>query len=145
MPSGAISGFGTLLKLGDGATPTEGFTTIGEVKDIGGPDLKLNTADVTNHSSTDGWKEKIGTLLEGGQVAFKVNFIPTTATHSFSTGLIKDMVNRTKRNFKLVFPDTGATTWTFAALVTQFKPNEPVDGALEADVTLDITGKPTLA
>ena len=142
--SNAISAFGTLLKIGDGGAP-ESFTTIAEVKDIGGPKLKSNTAEVTNHSSTDGWLEKIGTILEAGQVTFKINFVPTATTHSFSTGLIKDFVARTKRNFKLVFPDTGATTWSFTAIVTGFEPSEPVNGPLEADVTLDITGKPTLA
>lgn len=143
--SNAISSFATLLKIGDGATPTENFTTIAEVKDIGGPKLKLNTADATNHSSTDGWKEIVGTILEGGEVGAKLNFIPTSATHSYSTGLIKDMLARTKRNFKLVFPDTGATTWLFKALVTGFEPAAVVDGILEADVTLSVTGKPTLA
>ncbi len=141
----ALNAFGTLLKIGDGATPTENFSTIAEVKDIGGPKLKLNTADVTSHSSTDGWKEVIGTILEAGEVSAKINFIPTNSTHSYSTGLIKDMLARTKRNFKIVFPDAGSTTWLLPALVTGFEPSEPVDGVLEADITLTISGKPTLA
>lgn len=144
MPTGAISSFGTLLKLGDGGG-TEVFTTIAEVKDISGPKLKLNTAEATNHSSTSGWKEFVGTLLEAGELSFKINFIPTATTHSYSTGLIKDMVNRTRRNFQLVFPNIGATTWTFAAFITGFEAGEPVEGILEADVTLQITGVPTLA
>ncbi len=143
--SDALSAFGTLLKIGDGATPTENFTTIAEVKDISGPSLELATEEVTHHSSTGGWREKIGTLLSAGEVTFDLNFIPTEATHSYSTGLINDMVNRTKRNFQLVFPDAGNTTWQFTALVTKFEPDEPVEGELGASVTLEVTGQPTLA
>jgi hypothetical protein len=142
--SSAISSFGTLLKIGDGAT-SESFTTIAEVTDLGGPNLSLDTEEVTNHSSTDGWDEFIGTILRAGEVPFEVSFIPTNATHSYSAGLIKDMVNRTKRNFQLIFPNISSTTWSFAALVTKFDPKEPVKGRLSASITLKITGKPTLA
>lgn len=143
--SNALNSFGTLLKIGDGATPTEGFTTIAEVLDISGPALKANTEDVTSHSSTGGWEESIPTTLAAGEVTFDVNFIPTTATQSQTSGLLRDLKNKTKRNFQLVFPDTGSTTWPFAAYVTGFEPKAPVKGKLSAAVTLMITGQPTLA
>lgn len=144
MTTGAIPGFGTLLKVGDGGSPTETFTAIAEVTDLSGPGFELKAIDATNHSSTGGWEEFIGGLLSGGEVSFEVNFIPTHATHGYSTGLLKDMVNRTKRNFQLVFPDTGTTTWGFAALVTNFEPKEPVDDKLSASITLKLSGQPTL-
>jgi len=142
--SNAVSSFGTLLKIGDGGDP-ESFTTIAEVKDISGPSLSLATEEVTNHSSPAGFREYTGTLLDAGEVTFDINFIPTDSTHNASTGLIADMVNRTKRNFQLVFPDAGNTTWQFTALVTGFELSEPVEGTLSASVTLRITGQPTLA
>jgi len=141
----ALSSFGTLLKIGDGATPTENFTTIAELLDIDGVTLKTNTEDATNHSSPGGFEEKIPTTLAAGPVKFGINFIPTGATHSQSTGLIKDWKNKTKRNFQLVFPDSGATTWLISAYVTSVDIKAPVKGKLTADVTLDITGSPTLA
>ena len=142
--SDAISAFGTLLKIGDGGDP-ESFTTIAEVKDISGPSLSLATEEITNHSSPGGWREFIGTLLDAGEVTFDINFIPTHSTHNASTGLIADMVNKVKRNFQLVFPDAGNTTWNFTALITGFELSEPVEGTLSASVTLRITGQPTLA
>lgn len=135
---------GSLLKIGDGAG-SETFTTIAQVVNIGGPGLKMDTLDVTNHSSTDGWKEFVGGLLDGGEVSLEINFDPTAATHKLSTGLLKDMSARTVRNFQLVFSDTGGTTWSFAALVSGFEPAAPVDGKLSATVTLKVSGKPTLA
>jgi predicted secreted protein len=140
----ALAGFGTLLKIGDGGG-TEVFTTIAEVTDISGPKFKMETVEVTSHTSTGSWKERIPTLLDAGEISCKLNFIPTGATHSQTSGLLKDMKNKARRNFKLVFPDTGATTWTFAAYVTGFETGEPIDGALTADVTLTIDGAPTLA
>jgi hypothetical protein len=139
-----ISAFGTLLKKGDGGDP-ESFTTIYEVLDIGGPSLKLDTEETTNHSSTGGWEEVVATILRSGEVTFEINYDPAGATHDASTGLIADMVARTLRNFQLVFPDTGTTTWSFAAYVTGFEPSEPVAGKLSASVTLKPSGQPTLA
>src|SRR3972149_3606612 len=142
--SNAVFAHGTLLKIGDGATPVEGFTTIAEVNDLGGPSLALEAVDVTNPPPLEGWREFIGGLLDGGEVSFSINYQPTHATHNNTTGLLRDMRTRTKRNFQLVFTDIGGTTWSFTALVTGFEPGAPVDAQLTADVTLQITGKPTL-
>lgn len=142
--SAAVNAFGTLLKIGDGGGG-EVFTTIAEVQNISGPSLSLEMIDVTNHSSTAGWKERIGGLLDGGEVTFDINFQPTASTHNYSAGLVKDMVNRTRRNFKIVFPDGSSTTWTFSALVSKFQSKAPVNGQLSASVSLMITGQPTLA
>ncbi len=143
--SDAIASLGTLLKIGDGATPTENYTTIAEVRDISGPALKANTEEVTHHGSTGGWEEHIPTTLSAGEVTFELNFIPTNATQSYTSGLVKDYKNKTKRNFQMVFPDAGNTTWQISAYVTGFEPKAPVKGVLRADVTLMITGQPTLA
>jgi len=139
-----IASYGTLLKAGDGGSP-ESFTTIAEVLDITGPGLTLNTEDGTSHDSTAGWMERIATILDVGEVGFAIQYDPAGATHDASTGLIADMVARTLRNFQLVFPDTGTTTWAFAAFVTGFEPGAPVAGKLTASVTLSGSGQPTLA
>lgn len=140
----AIHAHGTLLKIGDGGG-SETFTTIAEVTDISGPGLSLDANEVTSHSSSSHYRERIGGLLDGGSVRFSINYVPTAGTHDATTGLIRDMKNRTVRNFQLVFTDGGGTTWTFAALVTSFEPSEPIDDALTADVELMLTGVPTLA
>ena len=142
--SNAISSFGTLLKIGDGAG-TEVFTTIAEVMDISGPSSTMNTAEVTSQTSANGYSEHIGTILNGGEVSFDINYGPTDGTHDESTGLISVMNARTLNNFQLIFPDSGTTTWSFAALVTGFEPSAPVDGPLTASVSMLISGKPAIA
>ncbi len=141
----AIASFGTLLKIGDGGSPTENFTTIAEVKSITGPSMSVKIDDVTTHSTSTPWRAKLATLLDGGTVAFGLNFIPTDATQDFPAGLLKDFTNRTLRNFKLVLTDAGHTTWAFSAFVQDFKMDMPVDGVLTANCTLAISGQPTLA
>lgn len=142
--SNAKSAFGTLLKIGDGGG-TEQFTAIAEVANISGPGISLDTVDVTHHGSAGGFKEYVGGLLDGGEIKAELNYIPTDATHNATAGLLKDLKNKTKRNFQLVFPDGSSTTWSFAAFVTNFEPTAPVDGKLGASVTFKITGQPTLA
>jgi predicted secreted protein len=144
VPSNAIPAFGTLLKIGDGAG-SETFTTVAEVKSITGPTLSAKIDDVTTHSTTTPWREKLATLLDAGTVSFDLNFIPTNATQSHTSGLLRDFENRTKRNFKLVLPDSGSTTWAITAYIQDFKMAAPVDGVLNASLTLNISGPPTLA
>lgn len=140
----AIDAYGTLLQSGDGGAP-EVFTTVAEVTDISGPSLALDPLDVTSHESPGAFREFVGGLLDGGEVTFTINYVPTGATHDATTGLLADMVARTVRNFQLIFPDVGATQWSFSALVTAFEPAEPVDDRLSAELTLKVTGQPTLA
>lgn len=142
--SDAIAAKGTLLKIGDGATP-ENFTSVAEVVNIGGPALSMDPIEVTNQGSTDGWKEYIAGLKDGGEVSLDLNYIPTETTHNATAGLINDLENGTVRNFQLVFSDAGGTIWAFPALVTGFEPSAPVDDKLAASVTLKVSGKPTLA
>jgi hypothetical protein len=100
--SDGISAFGTALQIGNGGTP-EAFTTIAEVINISGPTLSLETIDVTSHGSTDAWREFVAGLKDPGEITFDINFVPTGATHSYSTGLINDYDDRTLRNSSLFF------------------------------------------
>jgi hypothetical protein len=141
MPSGAIPAYGTLLKRGDGGAP-ETFTTVAEVRDISGPNIKGEINDVTTHSSAaaGAWREKISSLLDPGDVTFPINLVPGSTGHK---SLISDMTGRLKRNFQIVFPDGGSTTWAFSGYITGFTAKAPTAGVLEADLTVTLTGAPT--
>lgn len=136
----AVSSEGTLLKMGDGAGP-EVFTAIAEVRDIGGPALAQGTEEVTHHGS-GGWREFIATLKEGGEVTFQVNVL-NDATQGPGSGLLDAFDDGEAHNFQIVFPTATPLTADFAAIVTGFTPDAPVEGALTADATLQITGEVT--
>ena len=137
-------GFGVKLQRGDAASP-EVFTDIAELINLGGPGLSLDTVEVTHTGSTNKYREYIAGLLDAGEVSAEVNFLPANATQNEAAGILKDIKDRTKRNFKIVFPDSGSATWSFAAFVTAFEPSAPIDDRMTASITLKLTGDPTLA
>ena len=142
MTQGVI-GLGTLLKIGDGASP-EVFAAIAEVKDITGPGLTVEFAEFTHQQSTGGYREYKPTFKNSGDVTFKCNFLPDDATQGFSaTGLLKDYEDGTLRNFQLLFPDTGNTLASFAAYVSNIQPSSPMASPLELNITLRVTGPVT--
>jgi predicted secreted protein len=121
------------------------FVNIAELRKVGGPKLSLETIDVTVHNTATPWRRFIGGLLNAGEVTMELNFIPTETTHSYSAGLIRDMVNRTQRHFKIIFPDAGTTTWAFTGLVTNFEMSSDPAAVLQANVTIKVSEPPTLA
>jgi len=123
----------------------KGGTAYAQVTSIDGPELSLDTVDVTSHDSAGGWEEVVGTILRSGEISMDLVFDPAHATHKYAAGgLTYDMVQKTPIEFTLEFPDAGTTTWTFDALITGFKPTGKVDGALTAVAKFKLTGEPTL-
>lgn len=133
------TGFGTLLKIGNGNSP-ETFNAIAEVKDINGPNMSQEFAEFTHQQSPSGFREYKPTFKNSGDITFKCNFLPDDTTQGFSTsGLLKDFADQTLRNFQLLFP-LGSTLASFNAYVANIGPTSPMGNALELNVTLRITG-----
>jgi len=139
MPTGARSGFGALLKRGDGGGP-EVFTTVAEVTNIGSVETRLSTVDATHMESADAHMEKIPTLLEAAEVSLELNYLPGDTTQN---NLRNDMLNRTLRNFQITIPGSSKVV-AFSAFVTQAGPAFPVDGKMTQNITLTPTGKITI-
>lgn len=135
------SGFGTLFKVGDGAT-SEVFTAVAEVKSIGGPNLTMEMLEATHMESPSGFREWLPSFKDAGEVTLELNFLPSSTSHK---GLTTDMAARTKRNCKITWPNTAATIWSFSAYVTAFQPSAGVGDMLSANVTFRITGAVTIS
>ena len=135
------SGFGTLLKAGNGAS-SETFATIAEVKNIKGPAITLEMLDATHMESPNGFREWLPSFKDSGEVTFTLNFLPASTGHKAIT---TDLYARTKRNFQLVFPNTGATRWSFAGYYVNFAANAGISEILTADVTIRVTGGVTIS
>lgn len=132
----ALSSTGTLLKMGDGGSPSEVFTTIAEVKDISGPSIEVGTEEVTSHDS-NGWREYIATLKDGGEVSFDINFFEDT-TQGFVGGIYGAMDDMEAVNFEIHLKSGGVGS--FAAIITGFELDNPVEGVEGSSITLQITG-----
>ncbi len=141
----AVAAYGTLIKMGDGATE-EAFTAIAEISNISGPGFSMDTAEVTHHESTGAFKEFVGTLLDGGEVTLEGNWLVANATQGLNAdgSIMYAYMNRTVDNYQIVWPDSGSTEWTFAALVTNIEPSSDVSDKSSVSITLKVTGQPTV-
>lgn len=133
-----LNAHGTLLKKGDGASP-EVFTAIARLKELKPPALTRQTFEDLIQN-TD-FNEFIVGIGRTGEMTFKISYDPSDATHDDSTGLIAEWKNATKKNYEVVFTD--GSIWKFAAYVTNFAADVPVEGIVMADVTLRPTGAMT--
>lgn len=133
MSSAALESQGTLLKRGDGGTPTEVFTAIGEITDINGPNGSASVVVVSDLNSVA--VEKRMGLPDEGQFTLTLNFLPQDTQHA---ALRTDRNSRVLRNFEFVFTDT--TVWTFSAYVTGLSISNSVDGTTTGSITLEVSG-----
>lgn len=140
MASNALPTQGITVKVGDGATPTEVFTTIAEVTGFDGPTTEANEIEVTTLSSTA--KEFISGLVDNGEVTLNVNAVPDDSQHR---QIRNDIEAGTVRNYQIDFNDgtTTNTTYTFAAFVKSFPFSAAPDDKLTGTITLRITGSIT--
>jgi len=135
MSSQALEAQGTVLKIGDSASP-EVFTAIPEIKNFTGPGGSAAVIDVTDLSSAA--KEKRMGLADEGQLSFVIHYIPSDTQHA---ALRAARASRVETNFQIEFTDASpATVWSFSGFVTTFSVAGSVDGVIEGNVTIEITG-----
>ncbi len=135
----AIVAQGTLLKMGDGASP-EMFTTIPEVKTLTGPSVKFDLLDATSHDSPGFFKEYIPGLADGDNIAAVVNWRPSNTVHK---AVRTNSYARTLVNFKVIFPDTPDNTVALTAYIQTIQPKADIGKILEASLTIKVTGEPS--
>lgn len=128
---------GTILALGDAASPST-YSTIGQVRSIAGPTTKAQIVDITTHSTTGYWRQKLAVLIDPGDASFEINFDSADSTHAFATGLWNLFVNLTQRGYRMTFPNSAGLLH-FDAYVGQHEFAVPVDNVLSAKIMLAIT------
>jgi len=126
------------------------YTAIGQVKDISGPDISRGDIDVTDHDSASGWREFLPGLSDGGTVSFPIGLDTANTAHigASGTGLLGDFDRDgcTMPAFQLTLNlCSGTGIWTFDGYPNGFSNSYPVEGENTADLSIKVTGKPTLA
>lgn len=122
---------------------------MGQVGDISGPALTRGDIDVTDHDSANGYREFLPGLVDGGVVSFPIGFDPTNTAHlqGVGTGLIGDLEQDgcTLPAWQLTLPPcSGTAIWTFDGYVNGVSATYAVEGQLMHDISVKISGKPTL-
>jgi predicted secreted protein len=135
MSSQALEAQGVKIQIGLTMSP-DSYIDIPEIKTFTGPGGSAAVIDVTDLNSAA--KEKRMGLADEGQLTFTMHYIPSDAAHA---ALRQAREDRDETGFKLIFTDESpSTTWSFNAFVTTFAVSGAVDGVIEANVTLEITG-----
>ena len=142
MTSSAFWAYGSLLQIGDGATP-EVFTAVAEITDLTPPNMARDSIEVTGYSSTSGYREFIAGWRDGGEVSLTANWLPTNATHDDDTGLLEQWDDDDLHNYRIVLPDTLATI-AFSGFLTAFEPELPRDEQGKLNCTIKISGAVTI-
>lgn len=142
---------GCQLWIGDGGSPEQMFL-VPSCGDFAGPKKKMSTIETTTHDSSDGYMDFISSLKDGGEVPFPIEFDPNDPAHNETAtvpgtnagGLHYLFESRDKRNMKVVLPVSPSTRFVFLGLVTGIDGDFKVKGSIKSNVTIKISGKPTL-
>lgn len=139
MTTNAIAGVGAQFKRGNGGSP-EAFAAIAEINSIAGPTMTRGQIDVTSLDSSGGYREYIAGFRDGGELTLNMNF-----TRDGYIALQSDFESDSARNYQIVLPDTGNTTFDFAGLVMGIPLDVPTDGKITCTCTIKLTGAVTVS
>jgi len=127
-------------QTGYGTQVTWGGHDIGYLLDLEYSGIDMGTVESSSHESE--WKTYLPGMLDGGELTLPIRFIAGDTTGQQQ--LLSDMKSRTEREVIITLPD--ATTWTFNALATHFGDfTFPMEGTVDASLTLKVTGEPTFS
>lgn len=132
--SNAISGVGTIIQKWDGASQ---WDAIAEVTNISGPGMTRDLIEVTSLDSVGGWREFISGFRDGGTVVLSMNY-----TRAGLDSFFADFESDDVANYEIVLPD--GTSLEFEGLVQEFPLTIPTDSQITMEVTIKVTGPPTV-
>lgn len=121
---------GTTIKKATG-TAIVGLTS------IDGLSLSADTIETTDLSNVGGYRSFVNGLKDAGECSLSGFF---DASHET---VLTDFEAGTVGSYLITFPD--GTTWTFSAVVTGFSTSVELEDLVSVEITLKVSGKPTLA
>jgi predicted secreted protein len=147
--SNAHIGAGAELQKGQGDSP-ETFISVMGIKSITGPQISRDSVETTDMQS-NGWREFIGGLKDGGEVTFDANFLPRDATQNQEDGGFMAEFDKSscdsRGNWRILLPECQGEPegfFEFAAIVTGQQVEVPLDDVMAFSGTLKVSGRPQL-
>ena len=115
---------------------------VGGLKSIGGIEITADTHDVTALDSTGGFREFEQGFRDGGEVPCSgfLDGADEGQTEVYDLIQSGDVVP-----CQVIFPPKIGKTWSFSAVITKFATSVDLDDAIKFDMTLKVSGKPTMA
>jgi predicted secreted protein len=147
MASNAWWAYGSAFKVGNDGTP-ETFAKVAEVLDISGPNMSMETIDVSSQDSVNGWREYIAGWRDAGEISISANWIPAAATQDKTTGILSKFLDNDTHNYQIVTASNGSSgtiTIGLTGIVTGFGVNLPLTEQGKVDFSIKLTGKVTFS
>lgn len=138
MASNAFLGVGTVFSRSETENGT--YTPLAEVLNIDGPSMSRDTPEVTNLDSEGGYKEFIPGFRDAGTVSLPMNF-----THDTYELMLDDFEDSAVKYYRIDMPNTESTRLQFAGLITACPVSIQTASQVTSNVSIKITGKPTLS
>lgn len=92
--------------------------------------------DVTTHDSAGSYRETVNGFKAPAEISFPIVYDPAEADHEY----LRANHGGTAKAFKIILPDAGNAQFAFSAIIKGFRVSAPVDGRLEATVSVKPTG-----
>ena len=127
----------TISRLENTADPGLSIT---EVTTISGPTSSADNIDVTSQLSSGGFREFKRGLADPGTISFTIFYNETEPSHDELTLDFGDITTG-PTEYQIRFPGGGGLD--FSAKVNGLEFSIPLDGAITADVTLQVSGPVT--
>ena len=138
-----IAAKGVVFGIEDTALPGT-YVTVAQVRNMSGPTMAADAIDVSHHGLSRMYRRKVQGFKDGGEVTLDLLFDPVEVTHDLTTdGLLELFDTGVTHNFRITWPDVGATEWDFSGILTGYEPDAPFDDALTASVTIMVDDAPT--
>jgi len=139
MATEAFAGIGASFQR-EGDNSNNVYHDLGEVTSIKPPNKSANTIPATTLKSPGGYGEFIVGMKDSGEAGFTANF--TLAAYNT---INDDFESREAHDYRILFPDDGATIFDFSAIVTGLDmDNITPEGLVQFTCTMKITGPVTL-
>ena len=131
------------------------WTALGQVTDISGPSVSRGDVDVTDHDDAvdnggDGWRTFAKGIPDGGDLTFGLIWDPINKTahgQTSGTGILSDFENTSGDlpAWKVALHTlSGTMEWVFDGYLNGASFETPLEGTHTAEITVKISGKPTL-
>ncbi len=104
--------------------------------------IKGDSVDVSDMDSPSSYREKMGAMIDAGQMSVDMNYNNGATTHKW----LVDHVN-VSYLFRITFPgsNTGLDKVTFGGFVNAVGPEVPFDNKMTCVAVMELSGPPTWA
>lgn len=116
--------------------------TVGGLTSISGIEISADTIDVTDLANEDGYREKLPGFKDAGEVPASGYMDGDNEGQDECYAL---MASGEVVDCAIVFPAKIGKSWSFKAGVTKFSTSADLEDAVAFEITLTVSGKPTLA